>query len=400
MNKGLKKILCILLVVFSLVLFYYVVNSIRIASVDRVLRERISIAYPDSVIELNDKGEFYDYNLLLNPKIFQYIYDVTYNGLAFKVTYSGDIYGRIENIIGYSTYSQNIIRQIGVETQYEVGRKVIVDDSLGVVLLEYKLSDGLEIEEIESAVEDFKVYCTRFSGYFTDNLNLDGLEIRMNLLHENQDVLSILEGYTIKSKNDLEYLQNQTDDVKKMVYNRLLYQIVENKSDSDIVRGLKSKLKEELQDSSYLDYKYPKVIEYKRGNDSLETGFVPILFVYSPLYDDYFIDLSYGVPTIIRSIFVNDIVGLEESGRDGGYLKYKLNTDKYVLLESPQTLEYIKNGIEGKKLKIYDSVAFVNMDYEIVETRGSKWIRLSELLGVFDWKFESIDSEKLVIYQE
>lgn len=124
------------------------------------------------------------------------------------------------------------------------------------------------------------------------------------------------------------------------------------------------------------------------------------MFVYSPLYDDYFIDLSYSVPTIIRSIFVNDIVGLEEQGRDGVYLKYKLNTDKYVLLESSQTLEYIKNGIEGKKLKIYDSVAFVNMDYEIVETRGFKWIRLSELLGIFDWKFESIDSEKLVIYKE
>lgn len=40
------------------------------------------------------------------------------------------------------------------------------------------------------------------------------------------------------------------------------------------------------------------------------------------------------------------------------------------------------------------------MDYEIVETRGFKWIRLSELLGIFDWKFESIDGEKLVIYQE
>lgn len=213
MNSGLKKILGILLVVLFLVLFYFVSNSIRIASVDRVLRERISIAYPDSVIELNDKGEFYNYNLLLNPKIFQYIYDVTYNGLAFKVTYSGDIYGRVENIIGYSTYSQNIIRQIGVETQYEPGRKVIVDDSLGVVLLEYKLSDGLEIEEIDSIVEDFKVYCTRFSGYFTDNLNLDGLEIRMNLLHENPDVLSILEGYTIKSKDTL----NQIDKVKNLL---------------------------------------------------------------------------------------------------------------------------------------------------------------------------------------
>lgn len=98
MNSGLKKILGILLVVLFLVLFYFVSNSIRIASVDRVLRERISIAYPNSVIELNDKGEFYDYNLLLNPKIFQYIYDVTYNGLTFKVTYSGNIYGRIENI--------------------------------------------------------------------------------------------------------------------------------------------------------------------------------------------------------------------------------------------------------------------------------------------------------------
>lgn len=401
MNTGLKKILGILLVVLSLVLFYFVSNSIRIAAVDRVLRERISIAYPDSVIELNDKGEFYNYNLPLNPKTFQYIYDVTYNGLKFKVTYSGDIYGRVENIIGYSTYSHNIIRQIGVETQYEPGRKVIVDDSLGVVLLEYKLSDGLEIEEIDSIVEDFKVYCTRFSGYFTDNLNLDGLEIRMNLLHENPDVLLILEGYTIKSKDDLEYLQNQIDKVKNRVYNRLLYQIVENNSNSNsvIVMDLERKLKEELQDSSYLDYKYPKVIEYKRGNDSLEKGFIPILFVYSPLYDDYFIDLSYGVPTIIRSIFVNDIVGLEESGRDGGYLKYKLNKDKYVLLEGFQTLEYIKNGIEGKKLKIYDSVAFVNMDYDIVETRGSKWIRLSELLEIFDWKFESIDSEKLVIYQ-